>query len=161
MNKLRLIAMDVDGTLTDGKLYIGQDGEMMKAFCAKDGMGIAMLREYDVIPAIITGRKSNIVVERAKELAIKDCYQDIFDKPECLADLSRRYGVGLQEMAYIGDDLNDLSAIAAVKDGGGLTGCPADAAETVQDAVDYVCQKNGGDGAVREFAEWLLKETNA
>ena len=146
--KIKLLVMDVDGTLTDGKIYMGENGEIMKAFNVKDGYAIAnMFPEMSIIPVIITGRKSKIVENRAKELGITELYQGVGDKLAQLKLVAEKYNVAPEEIAYIGDDLNDLACIEYC----GLTACPADAVEEVKQKVTYVCNKNGGEGAVREF----------
>ena len=147
--KIKLLAMDVDGTLTDGRIYIGSDGEVMKAFDVKDGYGIVQFKKNGGIPVIITGRQSKIVEQRCRELGITELHQGVSDKLACLKRIIDRYGLTCEEVAYIGDDLNDLSCINYV----GLSACPADSVQTVKAAVSYICIHNGGYGAVREFIE--------
>lgn len=148
MANIKLLVMDVDGTLTDGKIYIGAEGEIMKAFHVQDGYAIVhTLAEKGITPAIITGRKSKIVEKRAEELKIVHLYQGISDKLSKLKELADGLGVRADEIAYIGDDVNDLDCIRYC----GFAGCPADAVPEVLEAVDYVCKRDGGRGAVREF----------
>ena len=150
---IKLFVMDVDGTMTDGHIYIGATGEMMKAFDVKDGYAIYhMLPAHNIIPVIITGRSSEIVATRAKELKITELYQGISDKLAVLAAVAAKYGVTPDQIAYIGDDLNDLDAMAYC----GLSACPADAVPEVLQYAKYVCKHNGGRGAVREFVEYIL-----
>lgn len=149
--KIKMLVMDVDGTLTDGKIYMGSDGEVFKAFDVKDGYAIAHLHEVGIIPVIITGRKSKIVENRAKELNIKEVYQGVSDKVEKLKEVAKSNGVLLEEVAYIGDDLNDLDCMSIC----GLSACPNDAIDEVTSNVDFKCNKNGGYGAVREFIEYI------
>lgn len=149
--KIKMLVMDVDGTLTDGKIYMGSDGEVFKAFDVKDGYAIAHLHEVGIIPVIITGRKSKIVENRAKELNIKEVYQGVSDKVEKLKEVAKDNGVLLEEVAYIGDDLNDLDCMCIC----GLSACPNDAIDEVTSNVDFKCNKNGGYGAVREFIEYI------
>lgn len=149
--KIKMLVMDVDGTLTDGKIYMGSDGEVFKAFDVKDGYSIAHLHEVGIIPVIITGRKSKIVENRAKELNIKEVYQGVSDKVEKLKEVAKSNGVLLEEVAYIGDDLNDLDCMGIC----GLSACPNDAIDEVTSNVDFKCNKNGGYGAVREFIEYI------
>ena len=156
MSKVKLLVMDVDGTLTDGRIYIGPGGEVMKAFDAKDGYGIAHLREHDVEPVILTGRESGIVAFRADELGIREVRQGVSDKVGELRAVAEKYGAAPEEIAYIGDDLNDMDCIRFA----GISAAPADAAEPVRQAADYVCRCGGGRGAVREFIE-LLAARNA
>lgn len=142
--------MDVDGTLTDGHIYIGAEGEMMKAFHVQDGFAIAhILPEKGITPVIITGRSSKIVERRAAELKISHLHQGITDKLSKLQEVAAALGITAEEIAYIGDDVNDLDCIRYC----GLTACPADAVHAVREAVQYVCNRNGGNGAVREFID--------
>ncbi len=151
--KIKLFVMDVDGTLTDGHIYYGNDGEMFKAFHVRDGYAIAhVLPVYGIVPVIITGKSSKIVENRARELKIPEVYQGISDKISVLKAIADKYNASPSEIAYIGDDVNDLDCMAFC----GLTACPADALETVIPKVDYVCKNNGGRGAVREFADYII-----
>ncbi|MCI9572595.1 MAG: 3-deoxy-D-manno-octulosonate 8-phosphate phosphatase [Lachnospiraceae bacterium] len=121
-----------------------------------DGCGIRDLAIPAVImPIIITGRKSNILEKRCKELGITKIYQGVVNKMEQMKSVIP----DLSEMAYIGDDINDLTCMSAVKAGGGVVGCPADAAKEVVDLATFVSVQKGGNGAVREFIEWLLNST--
>ena len=150
---IKLLVMDVDGTLTDGHIYIGADGEVMKAFHVRDGYGIAhLLPAQRITPVIITGRKSRIVEKRAEELKIAHLYQGVSDKLSQLKYVADEFHAGPDEIAYIGDDLNDLDCIRFC----GRSACPADAVTAVREAVDYVCERAGGQGAVREFIDLLL-----
>lgn len=155
MGNIKLLVMDVDGTLTDGSIYIGADGEVMKAFHVQDGYGIAhILPEKGIVPVIITGRRSRIVERRANELKITRLYQGVSDKLAYLRMVAADFDAAPEEIAYIGDDLNDLDCIRYC----GYTACPADAVPEVQEAVDYVCKRVGGHGAVREFIAYLTAE---
>ncbi len=150
--KIKLFVMDVDGTLTDGRIYIGNEGEIMKAFDVKDGYGIRSLMNQGVVPVIITGRKSAIVAERCRELGIEELYQGVADKLECMMDVAGKYGVEQEQIAYIGDDMNDLACMQVA----GISACPADAWEPVKESASYVCRNDGGRGAIREFADYLI-----
>ena len=109
---VKLLVMDVDGTLTDGRIYVGAQGEVMKAFDVRDGYAIAhLLPTRGIVPVIITGRSSEIVAQRAKELKITELYQGVSDKLEKLKTVAAAYGASADEIAYIGDDLNDLPCI--------------------------------------------------
>lgn len=146
MSKIKLLVMDVDGTLTDGKIYMGNNGEVMKAFDVKDGCGIKdILPTLGIIPVIITGRMSQIVENRAKEIGITELYQGVRDKLSVLKSIAEKYHAMPEEIAYIGDDINDLECIKYC----GFTACPADAIEEVKNVVDYVCEFDGGRGSVR------------
>lgn len=161
---IRLLVMDVDGTLTDGKIYMSENGEAFKAFDIKDGYGIKhILPKYGIIPVIITARESKIVERRCSELDISDCYQSAANKLDKLDDVIKKYsqtdGVALsyKNIAYIGDDILDLHCMLPIQGAGGVVGCPADAVKEVREISDFVASKNGGAGAVREFIDFVLK----
>jgi len=151
---IKLFVMDVDGTLTDGKIYIGEAGEIMKAFDIKDGYAIhVLLPENGITPVIITGRESIIVENRARELGVELVFQGVKDKLALLKRIAAENTVTLDEIAYIGDDINDLECITAC----GVSACPADAIESVREKVDFIPKNNGGSGAVRGFAEYVIR----
>lgn len=150
---IKLIFMDVDGTLTDGKIYMGNDGEMFKAFDIKDGCGIHdVLPKHNILPVVITARDSEIVSRRCAELGITECYQGVRNKVDKMREIIEKYHCMLDETAYIGDDIIDLECMKLC----GLKGCPADAVNEVKQVSDYVCNKPGGKGAVREFIEYIV-----
>ena len=152
---IKLLVMDVDGTLTDGKIYMGASGESFKAFDVKDGYGICeLLPQNGIKAAILTGRESSIVLQRAKELGISYVMQNVKDKKAAIAEIAEEIKCDYSQIAYIGDDIIDIAAMQLC----GVRGCPADAVEEVQAICDYISVKNGGDGAVRDFIEWLVKE---
>lgn len=160
---IRFLVMDVDGTLTDGKIYMGQSGELFKAFDIRDGFAIKeMLPEKNIIPVIITARQSCIVEHRAKELNITELHQNCRDKLSMLNDILSRYSVLHQEhytlanVAYIGDDLLDLQCLVPVREAGGLAACPANAADEVKSASEIITATAGGNGAIRELIEKYL-----
>lgn len=153
---IKLLVMDVDGTLTDGKIYMSANGELMKAFNIKDGYAIAHLKEYGIEPVIITGRESEIVKQRCKELGITELHQGVSNKLFCLRSICEKKGLNLANVAYMGDDINDLPCILNC----GHSSCPFDAVKSVRDKVNYVCEIKGGEGAVREYIEYLLEEQN-
>ena len=149
--------MDVDGTLTDGKIYMGANGELMKAFDIKDGCGIKdILPTLGIIPVIITARQSQILENRCKELDIKEVHQGVRNKLEMLDAICKSYNASFREVAYIGDDILDLQCMNPINSAGGVIGCPADAVQSVKDIAVCVTEKKGGNGAVREFIEYLL-----
>lgn len=150
---IRILVLDVDGTLTDGKIYMSANGELMKAFNIKDGYALTRLSQYGIIPVVITGRKSKIVEQRCKELKITEIHQGIENKAFKLREICRRLNVGLKQCAYIGDDLNDIGCMYLC----GHTAAPADAVTSVCSQVDYVCCCKGGDGAVREYCDYLVE----
>lgn len=149
--KVKLFVMDVDGTLTDGRIYIGANGEVMKAFDVKDGYGIVTAAANGIVPVIVTGRTSDIVAARAKELRVTELHQGLSDKLACVREVAAKYGASREEIAYIGDDLNDRDCLEYC----GVTGCPGDASEEVKPLVTYVCRRDGGRGAVREFIDYI------
>ncbi|SFC68484.1 3-deoxy-D-manno-octulosonate 8-phosphate phosphatase (KDO 8-P phosphatase) [Xylanibacter ruminicola] len=151
--------MDVDGTLTDGKIYMGNDGEVMKAFDIKDGYGIHdLLLPFGILPVIITGRGSGMLLSRCEELGIKKVFQNVHNKLEELIRIVESDGNNLSSVAYIGDDMNDAACMKAVKEAGGFTGCPKDAVKGIQKIAIFRSNNNGGNGAVRDFIEWILSK---
>jgi len=150
---IKLLVLDVDGTLTDGKIIYTSNGDELKNFDVKDGLAIASwIKKHNKKVAIITGRKSSLVERRAKELGITHLYQGIDNKDEILQDILTKEKITWEETAGIGDDLNDYPMLKKV----GLSFCVADAVEEIKDLVDVICKKNGGDGAVREMIEYIL-----
>ena len=151
---IKLVLLDVDGTLTDGGIYRGNNGEELKRFNVKDGYAIVNTQKLGIEFGIITGRKSELVEIRAKELKIKYLYQGISEKTVILEEIMKKDGLSKEEIAYMGDDLNDLLIMKQV----GLSGTPKDAVDEVIQVTDFVSKKNGGSGAVREFIEHILKK---
>ena len=156
--------MDVDGTLTDGKIYMGVDGEALKAFDIKDGYALhTLLKEHGIIPVIITARKSPMVEHRCKELGVTEIHQGIMNKLDCLKGILEKYSSAdqqydLSNVAYIGDDMLDLQCINPIKEAGGIAGCPFNAVKEVIAVCDFISQYKGGEGAVREFAEYIIEQ---
>ena len=151
---IKLVLLDVDGTLTDGGIYRGNNGEELKRFNVKDGYAIVNAQKLGIEFGIITGRKSELVEIRSNELKIKYLYQGISEKTVILEEIMQKTGLEKEEIAYTGDDLNDILIMKQ----SGLTGAPKDAADEVIQIVDFVSEKNGGSGAVREFVEYILKK---
>ncbi len=151
--EITILAIDVDGTLTDGKIYMGAEGEALKAFNIKDGYAIACLGQFGIIPVIITGRTSVIVEKRAAELKVKEVHQGVENKKEVLELIRKKYMVEFSQIAYIGDDLNDIEAMKAC----GYAACPADAVEEVKANCAYVAKNRAGEGAVREIIDNIIK----
>ena len=155
--------MDVDGTMTDGKIYMGANGEMIKAFNIKDGAGIHdILPRYNIIPIIITARSSKILENRCKELNIVECHQGCKQKYDKLKSILVYYSsvykceFSLCNVAYIGDDILDLECMMPIKAAGGIVGCPADAVKNLLSICDYIAPHKGGEGAVRDFIEYII-----
>lgn len=153
MMVIKLLAMDVDGTMTDGSINIGPNGEIYKKFNVKDGYGIKLAIEFGITPAIITGRQSSIVENRAKELKISEVHQNVTDKCAVLKELIKKYGLTSENIAYVGDDINDIAAINMA----GHSFCPSDAVEEVKKIADTILQTKGGEGAIRECIDIILK----
>ena len=151
---IKLFLMDVDGTLTDGKIYVGTSGEVMKAFNVKDGLGIVNLSKYNILPIIITGRISDIDTIRSKELGIKEVYQGVTNKKEKYYEILKKFNVKKEEVAYVGDDINDLEVMKEC----GFKACPNNAVKEVKEICDFISKFNGGDGAIREIIDFI-KET--
>jgi 3-deoxy-D-manno-octulosonate 8-phosphate phosphatase (KDO 8-P phosphatase) len=150
--RVRLLCVDVDGVLTDAGMYYGPDGEVLKKFNTRDGMGLARVRQAGVSVAIISGEDSAIVHARAAKLKIDDVFAGTGDKRAAIDALCEKHRLTLEEVAFIGDDLNDLPALECV----GLACAVADAAEPVKQIAQFVTQRRGGDGAVREVCELLI-----
>jgi len=151
---IELIVIDVDGTLTDGKIYYSNSGDEMKAFNIKDGLMIKSWNMLGKKSAIITGRESEIVKRRAKELDITYVKQGVKNKKEVLERITDELCINFSQVAVIGDDMNDLSMLKLVR----KSFAPYDANPYIYDFVNYPLKKNGGEGAVAEMIEVLLKE---
>lgn len=150
---IKLVVLDVDGTLTDGKLYIDNFGNEMKSFDVKDGLAIYQAIKKGIKIAIITGKTSEIVKRRCEELGIKDVIQGSQNKMKDLKKILEKYKLSLEETAYMGDDLIDLQVMTKCK----MSACPKDAIKEVIEISNFVSSKSGGNGAVREFLEEILK----
>jgi 3-deoxy-D-manno-octulosonate 8-phosphate phosphatase (KDO 8-P phosphatase) len=156
LEKIKILVMDVDGTLTDGTVFYSARGEEMKRFSLKDGMGIELLRKADIESAILTSETSAIVEQRAKKLKIRHVLLGSRNKKKDLENLAKKLSLSLEEIAYIGDDVNDIMAMQI----SGVSACPLDASEEVKKVVDYECDTYAGYGAVREFCELILISQN-
>ena len=150
---IKLVALDVDGVLTSGELIFGVDGELMKTFHAQDGLGLTVARSVGLIVAIITGRTSKMVAVRSAELKISEVFQGATDKGQVLTELMAKYNLRLEQIAYVGDDLNDLPILTQV----GLACAVANAVPEVKQYAHLVTKRAGGNGAVREVIEEILK----
>ena len=154
--KIKMLALDVDGVLTTGELIYNKNGEYLKQFNVKDGLGIKLLLQKGIVIAIITARKSEIVDYRMKELGIRFVYQGIEDKISLLDNLTSQFMIDWDSIAYIGDDLTDLPVLKKV----GFAACPADAVDNVISECTYITKREGGKGAVREIADMILAAQN-
>ncbi len=153
--RIKLVLTDCDGVLTDAGVYYSDKGEMLKRFSIRDGMGVKLLRKAGIDVAIITGEYSENVKKRGEKLKITHMYLGFDDKALHLPAVLQETGCTMDQLAYIGDDVNDLDCINTIGESG-LTGAPADAVPSVQAAVHYHCGTKGGAGAFREFADWIL-----
>lgn len=153
LKPIKLLALDVDGVLTDGRIYIGNEGEVFKVFDANDGLGISIALRNGLEIALVTGRRSEIIHRRAEELGISIIMEGVSDKAVALQQLRRQLKLKKQQIAYIGDDLNDLPAFANC----GFAFAPASAMPEIIEAADYELEDFGGSGAVREAIEMILK----
>ncbi len=150
--EIKIFLTDCDGCLTDGGMYYSEQGDELKKFNAKDGMGFRLLSNNGIKTGIITGEDRALNKARAKKIKADEIYQGISDKLSVVKKICEKYGVDLSETAYVGDDCNDLECLKAV----GFSACPADASEEVKEQADYVAKRKGGDGAVREIIEKII-----
>jgi 3-deoxy-D-manno-octulosonate 8-phosphate phosphatase (KDO 8-P phosphatase) len=151
--KIKLLLTDCDGVLTDGGVYYGDQGEILKKFNIRDGMAVERLRKLARIEiGIITGEESPSVAKRAEKLQITELHLGIKDKLLVLMQIMVRKNMTVDQIAYIGDDLNDIEIMQKI----GLSACPSDALSFTKNIADYVCEAKGGEGCFREFAELLI-----
>ncbi len=151
---IELLVLDVDGCMTDGRIVYTNSGDEIKKFNVKDGFAIVAWKRLGKKVAIITGRTSKIVEIRARELGVDYLFQQVKRKDEKLLELSKESGIPLQKIAAIGDDLNDYRLLRLA----GLSFMPKDGVEEIKEVVDVVLDRTGGDGAVREMIEYILKK---
>ena len=149
---IKMLIMDVDGTLTDGTLYLSSNDVETKGFSTKDGQGIRLAQANNIIPVIITGRESYCVSRRAKELDIFEVHQNIRNKTKVADEILKKYNLTYDEVAYIGDDLNDLDTMILCKE----RGVPNDGEDVVKKHATFICPRDGGHGAVRDFINYLI-----
>lgn len=157
-DKIKLVITDCDGVLTDTGVYYSANGEELKRFSIRDGMGVERLRKLTgVDTGIMTGELSGSVKQRATKLKITELHLGIKDKPKCMQEILEKNNITLENIAYIGDDYNDLALLNTV----GLSASPADGMIEIRESVDYVCKEKGGNGAFRDFAELIIKLKNS
>jgi len=154
--RLRLVLTDCDGVLTDGSVYYGETGEALRRFSVRDGMGVERLRLAGIATAIVSREPSANIARRAEKLRLPHLFLGVRDKAAHLPAILAETGRTVAELAYIGDDVNDLEILSAVGEEG-LTAAPSDAMPEVLAAVHYLCTARGGAGAFRDFAEWILR----
>lgn len=153
LSHIKLLLLDVDGVLTDSRIFFNDNGSEIKAFNSKDGLGLRLLMNAGVMVGIITGRKSNALRYRCNDLGIDLLYEGIHDKATLLPEISNHTGISLHDMAFVGDDLVDLPMFARV----GVSVAVADAHEAVLQHADIITALKGGRGAVREICDAILK----
>jgi len=152
--RIRLVVTDNDGVLTDGTVYVSPAGEQMKTYSVRDGMGVERLRLAGISTGVLTREPPALIAPRAHKLEMRYLWTSVRDKHAHLTQILAE-GYQLDELAYVGDDLNDLEIIQAIG-ARGLTAAPGDAMPRIRDAVHFLCDATGGRGAFREVAEWLL-----
>lgn len=151
--RIRLAAFDVDGTLTDGRLYFDDAGQESKAYSVVDGLGLRLLEDCGIAVALVTARESASVRARGKDLKLEHVFTHVGDKLECLQTLATQLGIGLDEVAFMGDDLADLRVFPEV----GLAVCPANGHEWTRQHAHWVTTRSGGEGAARELCDLILE----
>jgi 3-deoxy-D-manno-octulosonate 8-phosphate phosphatase (KDO 8-P phosphatase) len=153
LQAVKAVMLDVDGVLTDGGIYYDPTGREIKRFHVADGLGMELLRHAGIRVVILSGRVAEAITRRAAELRVTDCYQGVRDKKAQIERLRQQWQMKAEELLYVGDDLNDLPAFEAV----GVRVAVANADAMLRSQAHYVTQATGGNGAVREVCEWLLK----
>lgn len=154
IKNLKLIIMDVDGVLTDGGMYCFEDGSIAEKFNTRDGMGVELWRNAGFKTMLVSGKDLNLIKNRAKRMGIDYILLGKRDKYIAVKEVLGKEGIKLEESAYIGDDINDLPLLRKV----GFSASVADGIEDVKKEVDYITKRRGGEGAVREFIDYLLKQ---
>lgn len=153
LKAVKILVLDVDGVLTDGRIMLGEDGRELRCFDVKDGFGIRALILSGLRVAVISGRESEVVKRRCENLGIEDVHQHVMEKTQACEKLLEKYGIEWKEVCFVGDDVNDLMLLGKV----GLSACVADAAGELKTTCDCVTARGGGRGAVREIAQMILK----
>lgn len=156
LEKIKLLLLDVDGILTDGRIIYSNDGQETKTFDVKDGHGLKLIQRAGIKIGIITGRQSQVVIKRAEELGIEFLYQACRDKLEPYNEILQKTGLTDEQVAYVGDDVVDLPVLTRV----GFAATVIDAVEDVKPYVHYVTERPGGRGAVREICDLILKNSD-
>lgn len=153
LKKIKMLIMDVDGVMTDGRIILDDGGREIKNFDVRDGHGIKLIQRYGIDVVLLTGRESQVVLHRARDLGINEVYQKVFNKKEVFNEILRKNNLDSSACAYIGDDVIDIPVLKAA----GFSAAVADALDIVKKTVDYVTKNRGGRGAVREVCEMLLE----
>jgi YrbI family 3-deoxy-D-manno-octulosonate 8-phosphate phosphatase len=152
LKKIKLLVSDVDGVLTDGGAYYSDEGIELKKFNIRDGMGIVLMQKAGYRVAIVTTEKTKIVERRAERLKVTDLYQGVVNKVAAVEELMKKYSLTWEEVAFIGDDINDVPVLKKV----GFAATPSNATATNKKIADYICKTEGGHGAVREVCDLLV-----
>ena len=153
-SKIKLLATDVDGVLTDSGMYYTESGDEIKKFNTRDGMGMVLLkRNYGIPSAIITRENTKMVARRAEKLGVDHCFQGIKDKIQTFNELLETLDLTPADVAYVGDDVNDLDVLKIC----GFSFCPSDAEDEIKAVVGYICDKKGGEGVIREIANLIMR----
>lgn len=155
MRTIKLIVVDVDGTMTDAGIYYDENGNELKKFCTRDAAGFFAMHQVGIKIMILTGRESAATSRRMNELKVDFLYQNIKDKVTFLNEFMEKHGILKEEIGYIGDDLNDLPSMKLV----GYVACPSDACLEVKQLANYVSPIGGGYGAVRDIIEMMLRDS--
>ena len=150
--KIKLVLTDVDGVLTDGGMYYSEHGETMKKFNTRDGLAVELLSKQKINTIIITRENSKIVKERGKKIKVLKTYVGILKKEVLLGEICRKYKINLDEIAYIGDDINDYKIMKKV----GFSCAPKDGVKKIKENSDYICNSKGGEGVFREITDLIL-----
>jgi len=153
LQKIKMLILDVDGAMTDGRIVIGDNGQEIKFFNVRDGHGLKMIQRYGIRIVLLTGRESKVVLHRARDLGIRDVYQKAWDKKEVLGRILAKHDLPASAVAYMGDDIVDIPVLKQV----GFSAAVADALDVVKKSVDYVTTCRGGHGAVREICDLILQ----
>ena len=151
---IKLVGTDIDGVWTDARMYYSTEGDVMKSFSTYDGMGVKLLREAGIPLIIMTGEKTKIVAKRAQKLGIDHIFQGENEKLKRLKEVCSELNISLDEVAYIGDDVNDLDVLKSV----GLSAMPPNSPILNQFTPDYLTTRSGGDGAFRDFVDFILSQ---
>lgn len=154
--KIKVVLTDVDGVLTDGGMYYTKDGDIMKKFHTRDGMGVTLLRKNKIPTVIVTKESTMMVKAWAKNMKVSNLYDGIEEKEKIIEKICSEYKVKNEEVAYIGDDVNDMKLLAKV----GVSFTPSDSIENVKNICDYICKTKSGQGVFREVADLILNSQN-
>jgi 3-deoxy-D-manno-octulosonate 8-phosphate phosphatase (KDO 8-P phosphatase) len=153
LKNVKMLILDVDGVMTDGRIIMDDEGRQLKNFNVRDGHGLKIIQRYGIKIAILTGRKSEVVNHRASDLEINDVYQGALNKKEVFKEILLKHNLETSATAFMGDDIIDIPVLKQV----GFSAAVADAVDVVKKNVDYVTKNKGGHGAVREVCEMILQ----